>query len=275
MSMRIGISYSILREEERLLKRAAGQFGDVVMLHEGELSFPSRPDVDVVIIRNMSHFKALYTAKMLEEEGIPTVNPSWLIWEAGDKALATARLSKKVPVPRWGVALDGEEALRLAKKIGYPLVLKPVFGSWGRLIAKVNDEDSLEALVEHRKYMGNPLYRILYLQEYVEKPGRDIRAIVIGGEFVAAMYRYSDDWITNAARGGRGEPCSDPEVEELSFKAWEAFGEGALAIDIFESGRGLLVNEVNPTMEFKTATRATGVDIAKKLVEYAVEIGKR
>jgi [lysine-biosynthesis-protein LysW]--L-2-aminoadipate ligase len=109
----------------------------------------------------------------------------------------------------------------------------------------------------------------------VEKPGRDIRAIVIGGEFVTAMYRYSDHWITNAARGGKGEPCNDPEVEELSLKAWEAFGEGALAIDIFESEKGLLVNEVNPAMEFKTATRATGVNVARKIVEYSLSVATR
>ena len=272
--MRIGITYSILREEERLLKRAAEDFGEVRMLHESELSFPARIDVDVAIIRNVSHFKALYTSKLLEEGGIKTVNPSWLIGDAGDKAMGTAKLSKKVPVPKWGVAVDEKQALRLAERIGYPLVVKPVFGSWGRLISKVNDRDALEALLEHRKYMGNPLYRIYYLQEFVEKPGRDIRAVVIGGEFVTAMYRYSDHWITNAARGGKGVKCENEAVKELSVKAWEAFGEGALAIDIFESERGLLVNEVNPTMEFKAAFRSTGVDVARKLVEYAVEVAR-
>jgi len=272
--MRIGISYSILREEERLLKERARDFGEVVMLHESELAFPSSFDVDVVIIRNVSHFKALYTAKLLEEADVKTVNPSWLLHEAGDKAFATARLSRKVPVPDWGVALSEEEAIEVAERLGYPLVVKPVFGSWGRLIVKVNDRDALEAVLEHRKWMGNPLYKIYYLQRFVEKPGRDIRAIVIDGEFVTAMYRYSNHWITNAARGGRGEVCEDEAVKELAVRAWEAFGEGALAIDLFESPEGLLVNEVNPAMEFKTAVKATGVDVAGKLIEYAVKVAK-
>ena len=272
--MKIGISYSILREEERLLKRAAEDFGEVLMLHESELSFPEKVEADVVIIRNVSHFKALYTSKLLEEEGIKTVNPSWLLYEAGDKAMATAKLAKKVPVPEWGVAVDEGQALKIAERIGYPLVVKPVFGSWGRLIVKVNDRDALEAVLEHRKWMGNPLYKIYYLQKFVEKPGRDIRAVVIGGEFVTAMYRYSSHWITNAARGARGEVCEDEEVKELALKAWEVFGEGALAIDIFESEDGLLVNEVNPAMEFKAAMKATGVDVARKLIEYAVGFGK-
>lgn len=195
--------------------------------------------------------------------------------EAGDKVFSTLKLSKKVPVPRWGVSFSENSAKKIAEELGYPIVSKPVFGSWGRLLAKINDKDSLEGLLEHKKWMKNPLYNIHYFQEFIQKPGRDIRSYVIGGEFITAIYRYSDHWITNTARGGRAEPCDNSEVEEISIKAWEAFGDGALAIDIFESPNGLLVNEVNPNMEFKNATRVTGVNIAEKLVEYAVEVAKR
>ncbi|WP_048056131.1 lysine biosynthesis protein LysX [Pyrococcus sp. ST04] len=273
--MKIGITYSIVRKEELMIKERAGEFGEVVMLHEDDLTFPRKYDVDVVIIRNVSHFKGMYLAKLFEEEGIPTVNSFNLMFEAGDKLLATLKLSKKVPVPRWGAAVSENAAKKVAESIGFPLVSKPIFGSWGRLLAKINDEDSLESVLEHRKWMKNPLYNIHYIQEFVEKPGRDIRSYVIGGEFVTAIYRYSNHWITNTARGGRAEPCQDEEVAELSIKAWEAFGEGALAIDIFEGPNGLLVNEVNPNMEFKNAARVTGVDIARKLVEYAVEVARR
>lgn len=272
--MKIGITYTVLRREEMAIKERAGEYGEVLMLHEDELKFPSGYDLDVVIIRNVGHFKALYLARLFESEGVPTVNPFGLILEAGDKLFASLKLSKRVPVPEWRAALSEKGAKEVAGELGYPLVTKPVFGSWGRLLAKVNDEDALEAVLEHRKWMKNPLYGIHYLQEFVEKPGRDIRSYVIGGEFVTAIYRYSDHWITNTARGGRAEPCEDEEVKELSLKAWEAFGEGALAIDIFESEKGLLVNEVNPNMEFKNAARVTGVDIARKLVEYAVEVAK-
>ncbi|AFK21966.1 putative ribosomal protein s6 modification protein [Pyrococcus sp. ST04] len=258
-----------------MLKKRAEKFGEVVMLNDREIVFPGDFDVDVVIVRDVSHFKALYISKLFEENGIPTVNPHWLIYEAGDKLLATLRLAKKVPVPEWAVAFDKESAVIAARKLGYPVVSKPVFGSWGRLIAKIENDNVAEGIFEHREWMGNPLYKVYYLQKFVEKPGRDIRAIVIGGEFVTAIYRYSSHWITNAARGAKAEPCEDEEVRELAIKAWEAFGEGALAIDIFESRKGLLVNEVNPTMEFKSAYEATKADIAGKLVEYAVSIAKR
>ncbi|HHH99957.1 MAG TPA: lysine biosynthesis protein LysX [Thermococcus litoralis] len=273
--MKIGITYTITRKEEIMLRDRAKEYGEVFMLHDREMIFPESFDLDVVIIRNISHFKALYMAKLFESFGIPTVNPFNIILETGDKLFATLRLSEKVPVPRWSAAFDKESAIKAMKKIGYPVVMKPVFGSWGRMVSKINDLDAAEGIMEHRQWMGNPLYKVYYIQEYVEKPGRDIRSHVIGGEFVTAIYRYSDHWVTNTARGGKAIPCEDEEVKEISIKAWEAFGEGALAIDIFESDRGLLVNEVNPAMEFKNVVRVTGIDVAKKVVEYAVEVAKK
>ncbi len=273
--MKIGITYTIMRKEEMMLRERAKDYGEVVMLHDSDAIFPQSYDLDVVIIRNVSHFKALYLAKLFESAGIPTVNPFHIILEAGDKLLATLRLSKKVKVPRWSVTFDEKSVKKIAEMLGYPIVSKPVFGSWGRLITKINDDDALEGIIEHKKWLSNPLYKIYYFQEFVKKPGRDIRSYVIGGEFVTAIYRYSEHWITNTARGGKAVPCDDEEVKEISIKAWEAFGEGALAIDIFESEEGLLVNEVNPTMEFKNTVKATGVDVAEKIVGYAVEVAKR
>ncbi len=273
--MKIGITYTIMRQEEKMLRDRAKEHGEVVMLHDSETVFPEGFDLDVVIIRNVSHFKALYMAKLFEEAGIPTVNPFDIVLEAGDKLFATLKLSKKVPVPKWSAAFDKDSAIKAMERLGYPVVMKPVFGSWGRMVSKINDIDAAEAVVEHRNWMGNPLYKVYYIQEYIEKPGRDIRSHVIGGEFVTAIYRYSDHWVTNTARGGKAVPCNDEEVKEISIKAWEAFGEGALAIDIFESDRGLLVNEVNPAMEFKNVVRVTGVDVAKKIVEYALGVARR
>lgn len=273
--MRIGITYTIMRKEEMMLRDRAKEFGEVLMLHDSETVFPEDFDLDVVIIRNVSHFKALYMAKLFESYGIPTVNPFNIILEAGDKLLATLRLGKTVKIPGWGVAFDEKSVKRVAEMLGYPIVSKPIFGSWGRLITKINDDDALEGIMEHKKWLSNPLYKIYYFQEFVKKPGRDIRSYVIGGEFVTAIYRYSEHWITNTARGGKAVPCKDEEVKEISIRAWEAFGEGVLAIDIFESDRGLLVNEVNPTMEFKNTVRVTGADVAGKIVEYAVEVAKK
>ncbi|MER3602182.1 MAG: lysine biosynthesis protein LysX [Nitrososphaerota archaeon] len=275
MTLRIGITYTLLRREEQMLQERAREFGEVIMLHEAEAVLPRAKELDVVLIRNVAHHKALYLARLFEELGCAVVNPSAVIHEAGDKLLATLRLSRRVPVPRWRVAMDREAALRAAEELGYPVVMKPLVGSWGRMVVKLNDRDALEAVLEHRQWMENPLQGIYLLQEYVEKPGRDIRSHVFGGKFIASIYRRAQHWVTNTARGAMAEPCDSEEVRELSLRAWEAFGRGALAIDIFESPRGLLVDELNPVMEFKNAVAATGVDVARKLVEHAVEVARR
>jgi len=258
-----------------MLKDAAKEKGEVVMLHEDELRFPTRYDLDVVIVRNMGHYRALYTAKMFEAMGIPTVNSWRIILEAGDKILTSLILHGKVDIPEWRVAMNEKSAMHAIKELGYPVIMKPITGSWGRLLSKINDRDSAEAVVELRRWMSNPLHHLYYIQKYVDKPGRDIRSYVINGEYITAIYRYSEHWITNTARGGRAEICNDEEVREISLKVWETFGDGALAIDIFESSEGLLVNEVNPGMEFKNVVRVTGADIPGKIVDYAVEVARR
>ena len=273
--MRIGITYTVIRPEEKMLRERAAERGEVYLLHESELVFPRSYDVDVVIIRNMGYYKSLYLAKLFESMGIPTVNPWRVIVEAGDKLLSTVKLRGCVKIPEWRAAFNEEASERAADEIGYPLVLKPIAGSWGRMLSKIDDDDALNAVLEHRKWMGNPLHRIYYMQRFVRKPGRDIRSYVIKGEYITAIYRYSEHWITNTARGGRAEPCGDERVRELSLRAWECFGEGALAIDIFEEDGELFVNEMNPGMEFKNVVRVTGVDIPGKIVDYAVEVARR
>ncbi len=273
--MRIGITYTLLRPEERMLRDRAREKGEVKMLHESELVFPKKYDVDVVIIRNMGHYKALYTARLFEEMGIPTVNPWQIIHGAGDKLLTTLKLQRCVKVPPWHVSLSEESVALAAEELGYPIVMKPLAGSWGRMVSKINDEDALNAVVEHRRWMSNPLHRIYYMQRFLNKPGRDIRSYVINGKYITAIYRYSSNWITNTARGGRAEICEDERVREISIKAWECFGEGALAIDLMEEKGEIYVNEVNPGMEFKNTVRVTGVDIAEEVVSYAVEVAKK
>lgn len=273
--MRIGITYTFLRKEELMLRDRARRYGDVYMLHEDSIYFPNRLDLDLVIVRNIGFYKALYISRLFEETGATVVNPYRVILEAGDKLYATMRLMDRVEVPRWGVAFTYNGVKSIVEDIGFPVVLKPVIGSWGRLLSRINDYDALEAVIEHKGWLQNPIHRIYFIQEYVEKPGRDIRSHVIGGEYVAAIYRVSDHWITNTSRGGRAEPCDRDDVAEVSLRAWEAFGEGALAFDILEDGDRLLVNEVNPLMEFRNVVRVTGRDIAGKIIEYAVGVARR
>ncbi len=181
-----------------------------------------------------------------------------------------------VPQPHNATAFTPEAALEAIEAFGYPVVLKPVVGSWGRLLAKVNDRDAAEAVLEHKATLGSVQHSVFYIQEFIEKPGRDIRAVVIGERVLTAMYRKSEHWITNTARGGEGEICPlTPEIEELSLRAAKSVGGGVLAVDLVEHPeRGLIVNEINHTIEFHTMQPLSGIDIAGEIVEYVVKTAR-
>jgi [lysine-biosynthesis-protein LysW]--L-2-aminoadipate ligase len=158
--------------------------------------------------------------------------------------------------------------------MGYPVVLKPLFGSWGRLLARINDRHAAEAILEHKKTLGGYVHGVFYIQEYIDKPGRDIRSFVVGDETVAAIYRNSPHWITNTARGGEAANCPiTGEIDDLSRAAARAVGGGAVAIDLLEDPDGrLLVSEVNHTPEFRNSIDTTGVDIPGRIIDHMVEV---
>jgi [lysine-biosynthesis-protein LysW]--L-2-aminoadipate ligase len=181
-----------------------------------------------------------------------------------------------VPSPRTRLAFTPESALAAVEELGYPAVLKPLVGSWGRLISRVNDRDAAESILEHKDVLGTYMHSIYYIQEYVQKPGRDIRAFVVGDECIGAIYRYSDHWITNTARGGKASKCEvTPELNDLCVRAANAVGGGVVAIDVLEAPEGLVVNEVNYTMEFRNSIDTTGVNIPGKVVDYALSVAKK
>jgi [lysine-biosynthesis-protein LysW]---L-2-aminoadipate ligase len=218
----------------------------------------------------------LYATQILNAWGIPTVNMAHVAATCGDKLVTTAALARAgVPQPRTKVAFTTESAIEAIEELGYPVVLKPVVGSWGRLLSKINDRDAAEAILEHKEVLGSYQHSIFYIQEYVKKPGRDIRAFVVGNETICAMYRTSSHWITNTARGGQGENCPvTPELNEICRAAAVAVGGGVLAIDVFEDPeRGYLVNEVKHTMEFHTLVPTTGVNVPGMIVDYALAVG--
>ena len=279
--IRLGVFYTIIRPEEKAILGAAEARGiPVVRLDDGEVTFGLDPPSDlpdVVLNRSVSHTRALYAVRCFGHYGVPTVNAPEVVELAGDKVFCSLRLAeRKVPTPRTVVALTPEAAMTAIEQIGYPAVLKPAVGSWGRLMAKVdNAEDALQIL-EHKSALSSPIHSVFYVQEYVPKPDRDLRAFVVGDEVVAAMYRRSSEWRTNAARGGSAEAAPlAPELVDLSLRAAEAVGGGVLAVDLMESPHGLVVHEVNPTPEFKTLAAATGVDIAGRIVDYAVGVARR
>ncbi|HEV8595105.1 MAG TPA: lysine biosynthesis protein LysX [Thermoplasmata archaeon] len=277
----LGVFYTIIRPEEKwILETAEARGIPVERLADDEITFPlvrNGLKSDVVLNRSVSHTRSVYALRFFEHYGIPTVNRADVVALCGDKVLTSLRLQEAgIPTPRTVVALTPEAALRALDEVGYPAVLKPPVGSWGRLMAKVDDREEAEQIIEHKEALGNPMHSVFYVQEYVPKPDRDIRAQVIGGEFLAAIYRSSSEWRTNTARGGSGEivgPSS--EIEELAVRAAEAVGGGVLAVDLMESPDGLVVHEVNHTPEFKTLRAVTGIDIAAKMVDYAMGVARR
>ncbi|MFO8060881.1 MAG: lysine biosynthesis protein LysX [Bacillota bacterium] len=284
MSPTIAVVCSRVRVEEKLLLRALGERGLTVERHdERDLIFPvgggassDHPlkSCSVVLLRCISQSKQLAIAAILNSWGVTTVNSAEVIRRCGDKLSTTLALQAAgLPVPETSAAVDPRSALEAIENMRYPVVLKPVVGSWGRLLARLNDRDAAEAVLEHKSLLGSYGHGIFYLQKYVDKPGRDIRAFVIGTETVAAIYRHSDNWLTNTARGGRAEDCPvTGELASLCRRASEAVGGGVLAVDLLEGEDGLLINEVNHTMEFRNSIEPTGVDIPDAIARYVISL---
>jgi len=234
---------------------------------------------DVAINRCVSYFRGLHITAILEKAGLEVINPFDVSLICGNKVFTNLALMEAgVPIPKTLLAFTRDGALKALDEIGFPAVMKPVIGSWGRLIALVKDRDSAQAIIESREQIHNALLQIYYVQEYVNRPPRDIRVLVIGDEAVAASYRYSpkDDWRTNVARGGVSKPCRlTDDLVDLALRAAKAVGGGVLAVDCMESPSGILVHEVNSTVEFRGLCSATQVDIPGKIIEYAVRMAKR
>lgn len=273
----VGLLYTVIRRDEKLLLAELEARGvATVSVDERSVSavVNGRPpvEVDVLLHRGLSHYQAVPLLQLFEHAGIPCVNGSAVTATCGSKlATSLALEARGVPQPAVRVAFGPEAALAAIEELGYPVVLKPDVGSWGRLVTKVNDRDGAEAVLEHRSVLGSSQHSVFYIQEYVAKPGRDIRSFVVGEECIAAIYRTSAHWITNTARGGTVTACpATGEVAELSVAAARAVGGGVVAVDLLESGRGLLVNEVNHTMEFKNSVEPTGVNIPGAIVDHVL-----
>ncbi len=279
--MRIAVLASRVRAEEKLIFTELERRGiDYVKIDDREQIFDLHQreyPFDLVLERCIQHSRALYMLKIFNDAGVPTVNTYHVANTCGDKFLTTqALVHAGVPTPANLLAFTPESALEAIEKLGYPVVLKPVVGSWGRMVSKINDRDAAEAVLEHRDVLGSYQHSIYYIQELINKPGRDIRSFVVGDECIAAIYRTSEHWITNTARGGQASNCPiTPELADLSIRAANAVGGGVVAIDLLETQDGrILVNEVNYTMEFRNSIDTTGVNIPAKIVDYALKVGR-
>lgn len=277
----VGVLMSRVRVEEKLLLEELEARGVRVLRFDDrefalDLGQPWQ-ECDVFLERCINHLRALYTLRVLNDWGIPTVNTFEVANNCGDKILTSSALARDgIPQPRTIVAYDNDSALAAIEELGYPVVMKPAIGSWGRLLSRINDRDAAEAILEHKTTLGSFHHGAFYIQEYVNKPGRDIRSFVVDGETICAIYRDSPHWITNTARGGVATNCPvTPEIHELSSRAAAAVGGGVVAVDLVESDRGLLVIEVNYTMEFRNSIHTTGVNIPARIIDYVIQVGQQ
>jgi len=273
---RLGFLMTRLRPEEKLLLEELGRRPnvEVIRILDGEHFFDISQlshKVDLVFERSISYSRGLYISRIFEAHDIPVINPSVLAEHCGDKYVTSQVLvGNDIPTPRVLMAFDESAALAAVEAMGYPCVLKPVIGSWGRLLALVENRSDAESFIEHKAALGIN-HQVFYIQEYVNKPGRDIRAFVIGEEPICAIYRTSENWITNTARGGVAINCPlTPELVDICQRTARAIGCGMLAIDVFETVEGLVVNEVNHTMEFRNSITTTGVNIPALMVDYVL-----
>ena len=278
------ILYDNIRWEEKSLYESAKRKGVnvenidcknlILHLNNGGSRYKGR----AVLQRSVSYFKNVHSTAALEGLGARVINPLQAAILCGNKLYAHMELEKSgISTPRAIAAFSEEGALAALDEIGYPAVIKPTVGSWGRLIALLRDKEAARAVIEDRQHMF-PLYQVYYFEEFVERPPRDIRAIVIGDQVVAAIYRYSGqgEWKTNMALGGHAEECPvTKELEDICLKSTRTLGGQIVGVDLMESkSRGLLVHEVNNTTEFKNTVRVTGIDIPGLMVDYALAQGK-
>jgi [lysine-biosynthesis-protein LysW]--L-2-aminoadipate ligase len=276
--LRIGVVYDVVRWEEKDLVRAIRGLGhEAVPLQVTRRVFwvdrMRGLNLDAVFQRCVSFYRALASTMVLESWGIPVVNSSEVIYACEDKLLTTARLARGgIPVPETAIAFSREACIEAAERLGYPVVVKPIYGSWGRMIARALDRESLEEILEFRENMQSPHFRVHYLQRFVNKPGRDIRACYIWGDVPAAIYRVSDRWKTNTALGGRAVKAELSEGQAgLVRMAGDIMGGGVLGVDLVEEGEKCMVLEVNGIPQYRNVAAVTGVDVSRLIVEKTIE----
>jgi [lysine-biosynthesis-protein LysW]--L-2-aminoadipate ligase len=273
--MKLAILISQVRLEEKLIFAAAERAGlELVKVFDKELVLdlcdPSFPEADVVLDRGLVHSRAEYSLRYLSGMEIPTVNSYEATITCDNKFLTTTILHESgIPTLRTMIAYTPHAALEAIERMGYPVVLKPPVGSWGRLLAKINDREAAEAVLEHKEILGSYHHSIFYIQEYVPKSGGDIRAFVVGDRIIGASYRASQHWITNVARGATSAPYpTTPELEDIALRSAQAVGGEILGVDLVETDEGLKVIEINTGAEFKGLIEATSVNVPEAIVEY-------
>ncbi len=275
--MNIGILYSRIRKDEKLLLNELRERDHEITkidVRKQQFNVNDPPEifegVDLVLDRCLSTSRSLYITRFCENYGIPVVNGPETAETCADKVKNSLALAgADVPTPETDVAFTTEAALESIEEFGYPCVLKPVMGSWGRLMAKIESRSAAEAILEHKETLGHYEHKVFYVQEFVAKPDRDIRVLAADGEPIAAMARSSEHWLTNAAKGAETRAFEpDKEALELVERASDAVGGGLLGIDLMETEEGYTVHEVNHTVEFKALDGVVEQDVPAAVADW-------
>jgi len=274
--MNVGVLYSRIRRDEKLLLGELRERGhDVTKIDVREQRFgladaPAALDVDLLVDRCLATSRSLYATRFAEAYGVPAVNDAATARVCANKVETSLALAAAgVPTPATEVAFTVESALAAVESFGYPCVLKPVVGSWGRLMAKIDSRTAAEAIFEHKATLGHYEHKVFYLQEYVDKPGRDIRVLAADGEPIAGMTRSGEHWLTNAAQGAETAAFEiDDRARELVRAASDAVGGGLLGVDLMETDEGYTVHELNHTVEFKALNEAADADVPARVVDW-------
>jgi len=279
---KVCIVFDRLRVEEKMLQKEASDLGHNVVLLDAKITQintdSKKEDFDlgdVVLERCVSYFRGLHFTASLEFLDIPVLNKFEVANVCGNKMFMTLLLKKhSIPTPKTYFSFSSESAAENLERVGFPLVIKPVIGSWGRGVMPLKDKDTMEAIFEIRDITDSPHDRIYYLQELIKRPPRDIRIITIGDQAIAAMYRKSSGGFkTNIALGADPELCEiTKEMEDMAIKASKAMGGGILGIDMMEDDeKGLVIHEVNNTVEFKGLARVAQRNIPQEMVKFALD----
>jgi len=273
---KITVLYDTIRLEEKLLIKAAERHDIHIEMVDCKQLFvdlnKNTHEFEIVLQRCVSYYRNIHSTATLEGLGAKVINCLNTGLLAGNKLFTHMLLQKAgIPTPEATIAFSKESAIESLEKNGYPKIIKPTVGSWGRMVSKLNDRDSAEGVIESRESM-HPSYQMYFLEEFVQRPPRDIRAIVIGDTVAGAIYRVSNDsnWKTNTHLGGSAEVCEvSNELEDICIKAKNAVQGEIVGVDLMESNdKGLVVHEINNTTEFRNVVKVTGNDIPTQMLDY-------
>ena len=240
---------------------------------DGDVAIRALDDCDAVIVRGIPRgsleqvifrIDALHA---LEARGVTCVNGPRALERTVDKFLASALLARAgVATPRTVACERSDDALEAFEELGGDVIVKPLFGSMGAGMTRVDDAD-----VAYRVFHALELERaVYYLQEALPHDARDVRALVVGGRVLAALERVGSGWRANLARGARAQATQlSPDQERLCLQAAAVLGVDYAGVDVLRAADGRdYVLELNGIPGWRGLQETTGADVSAAIVAH-------